>query len=45
VNDLSIDEFKPSEFKDTYREKVLRIAEQKAAGQEVAVSAALRTPK
>jgi DNA end-binding protein Ku len=38
VNDLSKDEFEPNEFHDTYREKVLTVAEQKAAGQEVTVS-------
>jgi DNA end-binding protein Ku len=45
VNDLSKDEFEPDEFHDTYREKVLKVAEQKAAGQEVTVSPAPKRAK
>jgi DNA end-binding protein Ku len=40
ISDLSKDEFEPQEFHDTYREKVLKVAEQKAAGQEVTIAAA-----
>ena len=45
VNDLSKDEFEPDEFHDMYREKVLKVAEQKAAGQEVTVSPAPKRAK
>jgi DNA end-binding protein Ku len=36
IDELSKDKFEPEKFKDLYREKILKIAEQKAAGQEVA---------
>ena len=35
IGDLSKDKFEPDNFKDTYREKILKVAAQKAAGQEV----------
>jgi DNA end-binding protein Ku len=35
IQDLSEDKFQADKFKDTYREKILEVAEQKAAGQEV----------
>jgi DNA end-binding protein Ku len=38
IDDLSQDRFKPEEFKDSYRERVLAIAKQKAAGEEITVS-------
>lgn len=45
IEDLSKDEFKADEFQDTYREKILRAAEQKAAGQKVSSPAAPRRAK
>ena len=45
INDLSKDEFEPQDFHDAYREKVLQVAEQKAAGQEVTLSAAPKRAK
>ena len=35
IGDLSKDKFEADKFKDTYREKILKVAAQKAAGQEV----------
>ena len=35
IGDLSKEKFEPNKFKDTYREKILKVAAQKAAGQEV----------
>lgn len=35
IGDLSKDKFETDKFKDTYREKILTVAVQKAAGQEV----------
>src|ERR1700751_4914413 len=35
IGDLSKDKFEADKFKDTYREKILKVAVQKAAGQEV----------
>jgi DNA end-binding protein Ku len=45
IEDLSKDEFKAHEFQDTYREKILKAAEQKAAGQKVTTPAAPRRAK
>jgi DNA end-binding protein Ku len=45
IDDLSEDEFEPHEFRDAYREKVLKVAEQKAAGQEVSISAGPKRAK
>ncbi|MBV8359776.1 MAG: Ku protein [Deltaproteobacteria bacterium] len=45
INDLSKDEFEPRAFHDEYREKVLKIAEQKAAGQEVTLAAGPKRAK
>ena len=45
INDLSKDEFEPQDFHDAYREKVLKVAEQKAAGEEVALSAGPKRAK
>jgi DNA end-binding protein Ku len=39
INDLSKDKFEPNEFEDTYRQKILKAAERKAAGQEVTAPA------
>jgi DNA end-binding protein Ku len=36
INDLSRDKFQANKFKDTYREKIVDAAEQKAAGEQVA---------
>lgn len=35
INDLSKSSFAPEHFEDTYREKVLKVAKQKAAGKEI----------
>ena len=35
INDLSKDKFQANKFKDTYREKILEAAKQKAAGEKV----------
>jgi DNA end-binding protein Ku len=35
INDLSKDKFEADKFQDTYRQKILKLAEQKAAGQEI----------
>jgi DNA end-binding protein Ku len=45
INDLSKDRFEADKFEDTYREKILKIAEQKAAGQEVTAPAAPKRGK
>jgi DNA end-binding protein Ku len=45
ISDLSKDEFEPGEFHDAYREKVLKVAEQKAAGQKVTLSAGPKRAK
>lgn len=45
IDDLSQDKFKPEEFKDTYRERVLAIAKQKAAGKEISVPSAPKRGK
>jgi DNA end-binding protein Ku len=45
INDLSKDKFEAHKFKDTYREKILKIAEQKAAGRGVAAPPAPKRGK
>jgi DNA end-binding protein Ku len=40
IDNLSKDELEPQDFRDAYREKVLKVAEPKAAGQEVTLFAA-----
>jgi DNA end-binding protein Ku len=45
INDLSRDKFHANKFKDTYREKILAAAEQKAAGEEVASPIPAKTGK
>jgi DNA end-binding protein Ku len=45
INDLSKNKFKADKFEDTYREKILKVAEQKAAGQEVTAPAAPKRGK
>jgi DNA end-binding protein Ku len=45
IDDLSQEKFKPEKFEDTYREKILKIAEQKAAGQKVTVPSAPKRGK
>jgi DNA end-binding protein Ku len=45
INDLSKDKFEADKFEDTYREKILKIAEQKAAGQEITAPPALKRAK
>jgi DNA end-binding protein Ku len=45
IQDLSKDKFQADKFRDTYREKILEVAEQKAAGQEVTHQAAAKPGK
>ena len=45
IQDLSEDKFQADKFKDTYREKILEVAEQKAAGQEVTTPTAAKPGK
>lgn len=35
IDELSVDEFKPEQYHDEYRERVLDVVNQKAAGQEI----------
>ena len=45
VDDLSKDKFEANKFEDTYREKILKVAQQKAAGHAVATPAATKPGK
>jgi DNA end-binding protein Ku len=45
INDLSADKFEAGKFEDTYRERILKVAEQKAAGQEITASSAPKRGK
>jgi DNA end-binding protein Ku len=45
IDDLSQEKFKPEKFEDTYRQKILKMAEQKAAGQKVTVPSAPKRGK
>jgi DNA end-binding protein Ku len=45
IDDLSKDKFEADKFQDTYRQKILKIAEQKAAGQEITAPPAPRRGK
>jgi DNA end-binding protein Ku len=45
IDDLSQEKFKPDKFEDTYRQKILKMAEQKAAGQKVTVPSAPKRGK
>jgi DNA end-binding protein Ku len=45
INDLSKGKFEADKFEDTYREKILKVAEQKAAGQDIAKPAATKPGK
>jgi DNA end-binding protein Ku len=45
ITDLSKDKFEADKFEDTYRQKILKIAEQKAAGHEVSVPSAPKRGK
>jgi DNA end-binding protein Ku len=40
IDELSKDKFAADQFEDTYREKILKIAEQKAAGQKITAPSA-----
>jgi DNA end-binding protein Ku len=44
VAGLSADAFDPTAYRDTYRERVLALAKQKAAGREVAVAPTAKAP-
>jgi DNA end-binding protein Ku len=45
IDELSKDKFAAEQFEDTYREKILKIAEQKAAGEKVTTPAAPKRGK
>jgi DNA end-binding protein Ku len=45
IGDLSKDKFEADKFQDTYRQKILKVAEQKAAGQEITAPPAPRRGK
>lgn len=45
IDELSKDKFEADQFEDTYREKILKIAEQKAAGQKITTPAAPKPGK
>ena len=45
IDELSKDKFAADQFEDTYREKILKIAEQKAAGQKITAPAAPKRGK
>jgi DNA end-binding protein Ku len=45
IDELSKDQFEADRFADTYREKILKIAEQKAAGQKIAAPSAPKRGK
>ena len=45
ISDLSKDKFEADKFEDTYRQKILEIAKQKAAGQEISLPSAPRRGK
>jgi DNA end-binding protein Ku len=45
IDDLSGAKFKPEKFEDTYRRKILKIAQQKTAGQKVTVPSAPKRGK
>ena len=38
IDQLSVDEFEPEKYSDTYRDRVLAAVEQKAAGQEITIA-------
>jgi non-homologous end joining protein Ku len=40
ISDLSKDKFEADKFEDTYRQKILEIAKQKVAGQEISLPSA-----
>jgi DNA end-binding protein Ku len=45
ISDLSKDKFEADKFEDTYRQKILEIAKQKAAGQEISLPSAPKRGK
>lgn len=45
ISDLSRDKFEADKFEDTYRQKILEIAKQKAAGQEISLPSAPKRGK
>ena len=45
INELAKDKFEADRFEDTYREKILKIAEQKAAGHKIAAPSAPKRGK
>jgi DNA end-binding protein Ku len=45
ITDLSQDKFDADRFEDTYRQKILKLAEQKVAGQEISIPSAPKRGK
>ena len=45
ISDLSKDKFEADKFEDTYRQKILEMAKQKAAGQEISLPSAPKRGK
>jgi DNA end-binding protein Ku len=45
IGDLSKDKFEADKFKDTYRETILKVVAQKAAGQKITAPSPLRRGK
>jgi DNA end-binding protein Ku len=44
IEELSVDEFKPEQYHDEYRERVLDVVNQKAAGQEISTGQVTNRP-
>ena len=44
IEELSVDEFKPEQYHDEYRERVLDVVNQKAAGQEISTGEVTNRP-
>ena len=44
IDELSVEEFHPDQYQDEYRQRVLEVVNQKAAGQEITVLEAGREP-
>jgi DNA end-binding protein Ku len=44
IDELSTEEFKPEQYHDEYRGRVMEVVTQKAAGQEISVSETLKQP-
>jgi len=44
IDELSVEEFNPEQYQDEYRQRVLEVVNQKAAGQEITIAEAGREP-